>query len=296
MMRGKIIRGVGGFYYIHPEDADTGVLVECRAKGIFRSQNIKPLVGDDAKIEVLEGEDGRGSIVEILPRRNELLRPAAANVDQAAVVSSLSYPRTNFNLLDRFLLMMRTQDIPVVICFNKSDDQDRRVICDIVSQYEGSGATILVTSAVTGEGIEDLRAILAGATTVMAGPSGVGKSSIMNVLFPEARMATGEISAKIRRGKHTTRHTEMFCIGAGTYIMDTPGFTSLRLPELEKEDLQAYYPEFERYRDECRFLGCTHIHEPDCGVRAALKRREIPAGRYENYRQFFKELARTRKY
>lgn len=296
MMRGKIIRGVGGFYYIHPEDSAVDGLIECKAKGIFRNQKKKPLVGDNVEIELLDREKLFGNITKILPRKNELLRPASANVDQAVVVFALSYPRPSLNLLDRFLLMMQTQSIPVIICFNKSDDQQEDVICDMVSQYQHSGAKVLVTSAVTGEGIEQLRMLLKDATTVMAGPSGVGKSSVMNILFPEARMETGAISDKIKRGKHTTRHTELFCIGDRTYIMDTPGFTSLQLPEMEKEELREYYPEFEDYREECRFLGCVHINEPDCGVKAALEEGKISPKRYENYRQFYEELSRQKRY
>lgn len=296
MMRGKIIRGVGGFYYIHPEDVAVDGLIECKAKGIFRNQKKKPLVGDNVEIELLDREKLLGNITKILPRKNELLRPASANVDQAVVVFALSYPRPSLNLLDRFLLMMQTQSIPVIICFNKSDDQQEDVICDMVSQYQHSGAKVLVTSAVTGEGIEQLRMLLKDATTVMAGPSGVGKSSVMNILFPEARMETGAISDKIKRGKHTTRHTELFCIGDRTYIMDTPGFTSLQLPEMEKEELREYYPEFEDYREECRFLGCVHINEPDCGVKAALEEGKISPKRYENYRQFYEELSRQKRY
>lgn len=296
MMRGKIIRGIGGFYYIHPEDAAFDILIECKAKGIFRNQNIKPLVGDNVEFEMLDEEKRLGNIEKILPRKNALIRPASANVDQAVVVFALSYPKPNLNLLDRFLLMMRTQDIPVVICFNKCDDQQEDEIQNILTQYRHCGADVIVTSTVNGTGLEKLRSLLTGKTTVMAGPSGVGKSSVMNILFPEAQMETGEISRKIKRGRHTTRHTEVFCIGKDTYIMDTPGFTSLRLPALEKEDLRQYYPEFEKVSVQCRFLGCVHINEPDCGVKKAVEEGSIPLGRYENYKQFYEELRQQKKY
>ena len=187
---------------------------------------------------MLDEQAGTSNITEILPRRNALIRPASANVDQAVVVFALSFPKPNLNLLDRFLLMMQTQDIPVIICFNKSDDQEEEETKRIVSQYRACGARVLVTSTINGTGMEELRELLEGRTTVMAGPSGVGKSSVMNILFPKAQMETGEISRKIKRGRHTTRHTELFCIGSQTYIMDTPGFTSLRLPEIEKEELR----------------------------------------------------------
>lgn len=296
MMRGKIIRGVGGFYYIHPESAAADVLIECKAKGIFRNRNIKPLVGDNVEFEMLDEQAGTGNITEILPRRNALIRPASANVDQAVVVFALSFPKPNLNLLDRFLLMMQTQDIPVIICFNKSDDQEEEETKRIVSQYRACGARVLVTSTINGTGMEELRELLEGRTTVMAGPSGVGKSSVMNILFPKAQMKTGEISRKIKRGRHTTRHTELFCIGGQTYIMDTPGFTSLRLPEIEKEELRNYYPEFAEPSQECRFLGCVHINEPDCGVKNALERQEISRDRYDNYKQFYEELRQQKKY
>lgn len=184
----------------------------------------------------------------------------------------------------------------MIICFNKSDDQEEEETKRIVSQYRACGARVLVTSTINGTGMEELRELLEGRTTVMAGPSGVGKSSVMNILFPKAQMETGEISRKIKRGHHTTRHTELFCIGSQTYIMDTPGFTSLRLPEIEKEELRNYYPEFAEPSQECRFLGCVHINEPDCGVKNALERQEISRDRYDNYKQFYEELRQQKKY
>ncbi len=292
-MKGKIIRGIGGFYYVYTSELG---IVECKAKGIFRKENKKPLVGDDVELDILDETERLGSIAKILPRKNQLIRPAVANVDQAAVVFALSYPKPNLNLLDRFLLMMETQAIPTVICFNKSDDLDRQEIETLAQQYSGNDAQVVITSTVTGEGLEKFRQILQGRTTVLAGPSGVGKSSVMNLLFPEANMKTGDISDKIKRGKHTTRHSELFYLGAQTYIMDTPGFTSLRLPQMEKEELKEYYPEFLRYRDECRFLGCAHISEPDCRVKEALEQGKISVSRYENYKQFYEELSEADRY
>ncbi len=292
-MKGKIIRGIGGFYYVYTSELG---IVECKAKGIFRKENKKPLVGDDVELDILDETERLGSIAQILPRKNQLIRPAVANVDQAAVVFALSYPKPNLNLLDRFLLMMETQAIPTVICFNKSDDLDRQEIETLAQQYSGNDAQVVITSTVTGEGLEKFRQILQGRTTVLAGPSGVGKSSVMNLLFPEANMKTGDISDKIKRGKHTTRHSELFYLGAQTYIMDTPGFTSLRLPQMEKEELKEYYPEFLRYRDECRFLGCAHISEPDCRVKEALEQGKISVSRYENYKQFYEELSEADRY
>ncbi len=300
-MQGKIIRGIGGFYYVHVVDSvqkeeSISGLYECKAKGIFRNQNIKPLVGDNVEVEILDSEKKLGNIQKILPRQNALIRPAVANVDQAVVVFALSYPKPNLNLLDRFLLMMKTQGVPTVICFNKSDEQEEDVIHQMIQEYRGSESAVLHTSTVTGDGLEEFRRLLLGKTTVLAGPSGVGKSSVMNVLFPDAKMEIGNISDKIKRGKHTTRHSELFSLGGETYIMDTPGFTSLRLPSLEKEELKEYYPEFEQFKADCRFLGCVHINEPDCTVKQALEAGKISRKRYENYKQFYEEISNMKKY
>ena len=292
-MRGKIIRGIAGFYYVYVPG--TGV-VECKAKGAFRNQNVKPLIGDNVLLELTRQEMQQGNIVEILKRKNQLIRPAVANVDQAVVIFAISYPKPNLNLLDRFWLMMETKGIPTVICFNKTDDKKQTELEALAEHYRKSGSRVCMTSTVTGDGIETLRSCLTGKTSVFAGPSGVGKSSVMNVLFPEAKMETGEISKKIKRGKHTTRHSELFYLGQDTFVMDTPGFTSLVLPDLEKEELQAYYPEFRPYCRECRFLGCVHISEPDCRVKRAVDEKEISLKRYENYKQFFEEISSRKKY
>lgn len=291
-MQGKIIRGIAGFYYVNVPEFGT---LECKAKGIFRNQKLKPLVGDNVELELLSEEEGTGTITEICPRKNQLVRPAVANVNQAVVIFAASFPKPNLNLLDRFWLMMEMQDIPTIVCFNKMDDAEKEETVQLAKHYEGC-SRVCLTSTVSGEGIEELRKCLLGRTTVFAGPSGVGKSSVMNALFPEANMETGEISAKIKRGKHTTRHSELFYLGQDTYVMDTPGFTSLALPDLEKEQIKEYYPEFADYRDKCRFLGCVHISEPDCSVKQALEAGEISSVRYENYKQFFEEISSKKKY
>ena len=282
-MQGKIIRGIAGFYYVNIEQKG---IIECKAKGIFRNRKEKPLVGDDVEIEILDEEKKAGNIITILPRKNRLIRPAVA----------MSYPKPNLNLLDRFWLSMEQQEIPTIICFNKSDDCPPKEAAALAANYEKSGITVFITSTKTGDGIADFRKALSGKTTVFAGPSGVGKSSVMNTLFPEAKMETGEISEKIKRGKHTTRHSELFYLGEDTYVMDTPGFTSLELPKIEKEEIKDYYPEFMEYRDQCRFLGCVHIHEPDCCVKEALEQGMISKARYENYKQFYEEISTRRKY
>ena len=292
-MRGKIIRGIGGFYYVQTESL--GVL-ECKAKGIFRNLKVKPLVGDDVEVDVLSCEETLGNIREIHPRKNQLLRPAVANVDQAVVIFASSYPRPNLNLLDRFLLMMETQQVTTCICFSKIDESDRSFLEELAQTYRGSGCDVYFNSITTGQGVEEFRSCLMGKTSVLAGPSGVGKSSMMNAIFPGANIATGEISGKIKRGKHTTRHSELFYLGEQSYVMDTPGFTSLRLPDMEKEELREYYPEFSVRQHNCRFQGCVHVSEPDCQVKQAVEMGEIARGRYENYKQFYEELRERKKY
>lgn len=292
-MQGKIVKGISGFYYVHV--VGTGIY-ECKAKGVFRNRKVKPLVGDNVEIVVLDEEKRIGNVEEILPRKNELIRPAVSNIDMALVIFAAAKPDPNFNLLDRFLCMMEYQKVPVTICFNK---------CDLVSEeekeklqqiYAPAGYEILFTSVKTGENIDNLKALLADKTTTVAGPSGVGKSSLINELQTGVRMQTGAISDKIGRGKHTTRHSEIISIGQDTYIMDTPGFSSMDLPGFEKEDLWTCYPEFVPYESECRFIGCSHIGEPDCGVKNALADGKISQVRYDNYVMLYEEMKNIRKY
>lgn len=292
-MQGKIIRGIAGFYYVHVPGQ--GVL-ECKAKGVFRNRREKPLVGDNVEVELLDRERRTGNVETILPRQNALIRPAVANVDQAIVIFAVSYPKPNLNLLDRFLLMMKTQGIPVGICFNKMDMVQEEEVQEMILQYQDSGIRVYQTSTYRQEGLDVLQEDLLEKTTVLAGPSGTGKSSVINAIFPDAQMETGQISEKIKRGKHTTRHSELFSLGGNTYLMDTPGFTSLSLPDLEKEELRNYYDEFLPYQDVCRFLGCVHVHEPDCAVKDALEQGKISKSRYDNYKQFFEELSQKKRY
>lgn len=292
-MHGKIIRGIAGFYYVHVPKI--GIL-ECKAKGAFRNNKIKPLVGDNVDVEILDKEKMLGNISDILDRKNSIIRPSVANVDQAVVIFAASFPKPNLNLLDRFLLMMQTQKVPTAICFNKSDDIGTEELEAYAAHYANTDCEVFCTSTVTGDGVKEFREHIIGKTTVLAGPSGVGKSSLMNVLFPEADMEIGAISEKIKRGKHTTRHSELFSLGDDTYVMDTPGFTSLRLPELEKEEIKDYYPEFDEYIGECRFQGCVHISEPDCAVKKAVEEKKISDIRYENYKKFYDEINNIRKY
>ena len=291
-MQGKIVKGIAGFYYVNAGNKT----YECKAKGVFRKDNRKPLVGDDVLLKVLDEEKSLGNVEELLPRRSELIRPAVANVDQGMVIFAVTSPAPNLNLLDRFLIMMEQQKLPCLICFNKTDLDKDDLLESYVKAYEKSGHEILAVSAREGFGIASLRERLQGKTTTVAGPSGVGKSSLINLLLGERAMETGSLSAKIDRGKHTTRHSELLRIDEDTYIFDTPGFSSLELFDLEKEDLAAYYAEFEPFEKYCRFGGCSHVSEPVCGIRDAVKDGEISRIRYENYCQLYEELKAKKKY
>ena len=292
-MQGKIVKGIAGFYYVHVVESG---LYECKAKGIFRKEKLKPLVGDMVEIDILDETEKKGNIVKILERKNELIRPAVANIDQALVVFAVTKPKPHFNLLDRFLIMMESKDIPVILCFNKKDIATEPEIQELKEIYETCGYQMVFTSALEEENVEQLKVLLKGKTTAIAGPSGVGKSSLINIFQPDANMETGSISEKIERGKHTTRHSELIWIEENTYIMDTPGFSSLYTNEFEKEELKYYFTEFSAYEGQCRFLGCDHVHEPECAVKAALDEGKIHPVRYENYLEMYKELKEKRRY
>ena len=291
-MQGRIIKGIAGFYYV---DTGTG-LYECKAKGIFRNRKMKPLVGDMAEIEVLDEEKKLGNLTELLPRTNELIRPAVSNIDQALVIFAAKNPKPNYNLLDRFLLMMEKQGVPAVVCFNKTDLAKEKELSVLMDVYKDCGHRVIFTSVSGETGLSEIREAVDHKTTVLAGPSGVGKSSMMNLLYPDANMETGAVSEKIQRGKHTTRHSELFAIGKDTYMMDTPGFSSMYLEELECGNLKDYFPEFAAYEDDCKFLGCVHVGEPVCGVKEAVRQGEISESRYDNYKLLYQELKDKRRY
>ena len=292
-MQGKIIKGIAGFYYIYAENDE---VYECKAKGIFRKDNRKPLVGDNVEIEVLDEQEKEGSVTAILPRKNSLIRPAVANVDQAFVIFAMENPKPNFMLLDRFLIMMEKENVPAVICFNKKDLATEEELEFLYETYKSCGYQGILSSTFNGEGLEEIREILKGKTTVVAGPSGVGKSSITNALQENVQMETGEISKKLKRGKHTTRHSQVIPVGKDTYLMDTPGFSSLYLTDIEEQKLKDYFPEFREYEDQCRFQGCRHIHEPGCAVKEALNNHKISSLRYEDYLGLHEEIKEKRRF
>lgn len=292
-MQGKIIKGIAGFYYIHTPGMG---VYECKAKGIFRNQKIKPLVGDNVEIDIIDEDNKKGNLIKIIKRKNELIRPAVSNVDQALIIFSVTSPDPNLNLLDRFLITMLIQEVETVICFNKSDIVTKEEIDNLNEIYSNCGYKVLFISALLEEGLDDINEILKDKTTVLAGPSGVGKSSLINRINPEANMETGVISEKIKRGKHTTRHSELFNVNGTTYIMDTPGFSSLYINEIAQDDLKNYFPEFIDYENDCRFNGCIHVNEPDCGVKKALQEGKISKVRYQNYIDLYHELKEQRRY
>lgn len=291
-MQGRIIKGIAGFYYVYAD----GGLYECKAKGIFRNRKMKPLVGDMVEIEVLDEDKKLGNLTEILPRMNELIRPAVANVDQALVIFAAKNPKPNYNLLDRFLLMMEKQQVPAVVCFNKTDLARERELSVLTDVYKGCGYRVIFTSVSEETGLSEIREAVEHKTTVLAGPSGVGKSSMMNLLYPQAAMETGEVSEKIKRGKHTTRHSELIHVGDDTFVMDTPGFSSLFVDMFEEDEIKYYFKEFEPYEGKCRFQGCSHTHEPGCGVKEALEQGKISQIRYDNYVLIYHELKEKRKW
>jgi ribosome biogenesis GTPase len=311
-MRGRILKGIAGFYYVETRDLK---VYECKAKGIFRRSGIKPIVGDNVEIEIIDEENRQGNLTDILPRKNCIYRPPVANVDQAVILFAIVKPDPNYNLLDRFLIMMRQQNLPVIICFNKQDIATKEEAKELHDAYEKCGYQVLFISVKEEKGLDELKALLKGKTTTLAGPSGVGKSSLLNKLVPDAEMQTGELSKKIERGKNTTRHSELFFVDdisnegketlnvgseadasgdTGTYVIDTPGFTSLEMRDVTADTLMQYYPEFELYEPKCRFGGCAHIAEPDCGVKDAVSEGNISKVRYENYKVLYQELKNMR--
>ncbi len=290
-MQGKIIKGIAGFYYVQTKNG----IYECKAKGSFRNRRLKPFVGDNVEITILDEENKKGNMDEILERKNFLIRPAVANIDQTLVIFAAAKPDPNLNLLDRFLIMMEQREVPVVLVFNKTDVAEADKLERYAKTYENCGYRVLRVSALQEEGIAEIKAVLKGKTSTVAGPSGVGKSSIINLLQSDVRMETGTISEKIERGKHTTRHSELIEVAEDTYIFDTPGFSSVYVTDMEKGELKSYFPEFAQYEDGCKFLGCVHMNEPVCGVKEALKAGRISDSRYENYQLIYEELKLNEK-
>ncbi len=293
IMEGRIIKGSAGFYYVAV--SGNGVF-ECKAKGIFRKDHKKPLVGDMVRMEILNKIEKKGNIIELLERVNELIRPAVANIDQALVVFACASPKINEGLLNRFLVQMELQNIETIICFNKRDLVSEIEADSIQQPYRLAGYQTCMISAKDKESIQEIRRILKGKITVLAGPSGVGKSTLVNNLQEKVVMQTGELSAKIERGKHTTRHSEFIQIEEDTFLFDTPGFSSIAVTQYEKEEMTIAFREFHEYEPFCKFPGCAHIHEPNCGVKDAVDRGDISKLRYEQYLNLYEECKDKRRF
>lgn len=284
---GRIVRSLSGFYDVRTP----GGLITCRARGILRKAGSSPLTGDLVEITV---EKGKGMVEKILPRKNHFIRPAVANVDALVVFAANVNPVTEPFLIDRVAAIAGDQNVDVYLCVNKCD-LDPAI--DLVRIYRHAGFPVICTSAETGEGVAELRALLTGKLTAFTGNSGVGKSSILNRLAPELKLETGEVSEKLGRGRHTTRHVELFALGDNTYVADTPGFSSFDTDQMElilKENLQYAFPDFGRFLGKCRFDDCSHRKEPDCAVRSAVEAGEIEGSRYESYLRLYEKSSQIK--
>jgi ribosome biogenesis GTPase len=276
---GIIIKGISGFYYV---ESDNG-LYECKARGIFRKNELTPLPGDRVEFSVTDLAQRKGSLDRILDRTTLLARPAVANVNQLVAVIAAKMPEPDLLLLDKLLVTSEKNGMKAVLCINKIDldpDDIRRSICNA---YTNAGYLVLETSSRENKGFHELKAALNGHISVFAGQSGVGKSTLLNMVMNTMVMKTGGLSDKIERGRHTTRHAELIEIEDGGYVADTPGFSSFELAGIERAELQHCYPEFEPYKYDCRFTGCSHLSEPDCGVKRALAEGSVDEGRYGRY-------------
>lgn len=291
-MKGLIIKGIGGFYYVMTQE---GEVVEAKGRGIFKKDKITLLVGDEVEIQMTDRDNAKGVINSIFPRKNQFARPPISNVDMFIVVFAAKNPRPNYSVIDKFLINSQLNGIEPVICINKKDLVSERDIDEIRDIYGKIYKTVAV-SARTGEGTDDLRAMIKGRRAALAGPSGAGKSSIINLLHPKADMETGEVSRKTMRGRHTTRHVEIFSLAGGGMLFDTPGFTSFDLPDIDEDQLKYYYPEFAEFNDLCRYDDCRHLKEPDCAVLAAVAGGRINNRRYEAYVSNYEELKRRKRY
>jgi len=297
MVQGTIIKGIAGFYYVEANQT----LYECKARGIFRKDNIIPLIGDNVLITLMNEINSQdkypvGIIEEILDRKNSLIRPAVSNVDQAIVMFAVTYPELHLDLLDRFLIMIEKEEITPYIVLNKIEDGKEEDYRYVVERYTKVGYEVLCLSAKKAINIEHLKEILKGKTTVFAGPSGVGKSTLLNTIETGLRLETGVISDKIKRGKHTTRHVELIPLSMGGFVVDTPGFTSLELEGIDKDNLKYYFKEFREYEGQCKFTGCSHTHEPACAVKKALEEGFILEERYASYKAYYNQLQDIRRW
>ncbi len=292
MKEGRIIKGIGGFYYID----FNGETYECKARGIFRKNKLTPMVGDYVVFSVTDEDKQLGMVEEIKGRDTELIRPPVANVDQAIVVFAIAQPDPNFSLLDRFIVLAESQKLDIVIDINKMDIDDKNLKDEIIRIYEPTGYPIIFTSKEDENSLQLLKNTLKNKTTVFAGPSGVGKSTLLNRIQSNLVLQTGEISVKTARGKHTTRHVELIPYNESGWVVDTPGFSSLTVDFMEVEELAGSFREFNPFIEECRFKSCIHENEPHCRVKTAVENNEIAKTRYDSYLQLLEEIRKNRRY
>ena len=293
MLKGKIIKGLSGFYYVDTEEG----LYECKARGIFRKKKITPLVGDNVEISVVDEENKKGIVEVIEDRETELVRPPIANIDKAIIAFAVKDPKPNISLLDRFIVHAERENLEIVIVFTKADLDDGS-LKDLIETYETAGYKVIPVSSAENLNIEKIKDELKGSTVVFAGPSGVGKSSLLNEIDENFQLKTGSVSEKIGRGRHTTRHAELLKLECGGMVADTPGFSSLELDGIEELELKEYFIEFEEY-DDCRFGSkCIHENEPGCAVKEAVEEGEISQRRYDSYIQLLNEIRKknSRRY
>ncbi|MCI5604307.1 MAG: ribosome small subunit-dependent GTPase A [Clostridia bacterium] len=283
-MNGIIVKGIGGFYYIKAADDN---VYECKARGIFRKEHITPMIGDRVEIEV---KGGKGSIMAILPRTTQLIRPPVANIDTLVLVIAAASPDPNLHLIDKMLINAEINGISPIICINKTDLAHREDLEEIYKNYQ-----IINVSAEKNEGIDNLNEVITGKVSAFSGLSGVGKSSLLN-LITNMKMETGEVSEKISRGRHTTRHIELLELKTGGFVLDTPGFSSLEIEGIKADELHEYFPEMADAKYNCRFRGCSHINEPDCAVKELLKTGRLAQSRYESYKELYNALKQIKEW
>ena len=285
--QGRIIRSLSGFYDVQTLSG----VVTCRGRGVLRKGNQSPLTGDLVEITV---EQGRGMVEKILPRKNRFIRPAVANMDALVVFAANVNPVTEPYLIDRVAAIAGDQDVEVYLCLNKCDLDPAS---DLERIYKNAGFPVILSSAQTGQGVEELRELIDGKFTAFTGNTGVGKSSMLNALCPDLSLPTGEVSEKLGRGRHTTRHVELYCLGENTYVADTPGFSSFDTDQMDvilKENLQYAFREFGAYMGGCQFHDCTHRQEPGCGIRQAMEEGKIEKSRYESYLRLYEKASQVK--
>ncbi len=287
MAKGIILKGIGGFYYVETVER----IVECRARGIFRKNSVKPLPGDIVEIEELN--DGSGSVTEIFPRKNSFVRPPIANIECLVIVVAVDNPKPDLKFIDKMLVIAESNKVEPIICLNKCDlnvdyEDIKMIYCDI-------GYKVIETSTINKTGISEINSIISGKVTAFAGFSGVGKSSLLNEIFGDLNLLTGDVSKKLNRGRHTTRHIELFKTEDGSYIADTPGFSMLEIYGIDHDELQKYFMEFSQFTDDCKFSGCAHLGGKQCGVINAVEEGKISQSRYDNYLDFYNTLKNNKE-